>query len=129
MERSQLIVQPDDSVKFTLVAFESVRTAAAIFALVKSHGSPLLVSFHWLCSEEEKFLVIWTNQPPFFIYPEIYSAVFLVLAFLFVHWKFHVLLHAVSFTIQVMIQISIARVCYRYLEYLWYLLWNSSISG
>ena len=65
VERSRFIVQPNDSVKLTLMTFGSVRTAAAIFTLVKFHGSPILVSFYRFCSEEEKFLVIWTNQSSF----------------------------------------------------------------
>ena len=120
VERCQFIVQPDDSVKLTLVTFGSVRTAAAIFTLVKFHGSPILVSFHWLCSEEEKFLVIWTNQPSLFIYPKIHStvwivAVLLALAFLFVHGELHVFLHTMFFTIQVIIQIPVTCICYRIL--------------
>ena len=88
VERSQFIVQPNNTVRLTLVAFGSVRTTTAIFALVKFYGSPVLVSFHWLCSEKEKFLVIWTNQPSLLIHPEIYSpvrivAILLVLTFLF----------------------------------------------
>ena len=65
MERSQFIVQSNNTVRLTLVAFGSVRTTTAIFALVKFHGSPILVSFYRFCSEEEKFLVIWTNQSSF----------------------------------------------------------------
>ena len=78
VERSQFIVQSNNTVRLTLVAFGFVRTTTAIFALVKFYGSPVLVSFHWLCSEEEKFLVIWTNQPSLFIYPEIHSTVWIV---------------------------------------------------
>ena len=120
VERSQFIVQPNDPVGLTLVTFGSVRTAAAILTLVKFHGSPILVSFHWLCSEEEKFLVIWTNQPSLLIHPEIHSTVWivtvlLVLCFLFVHGELHVFLHTVFFAVQVIIQISITCICYRVL--------------
>ena len=118
VERSQFIVQPNDPVGLTLVTFGSVRTAAAIFTLVKFHGSPILVAFHRLCSEEKKLLVVRTNQPSLFIHPEIHSPVrivtiLFVLAFLFIHGELHVFLHAVFFTIQVIIQISITCICYR----------------
>ena len=43
VERSQFIVQPNNTVRLTLVAFGSVWAAAAIFALVKFHGPPILV--------------------------------------------------------------------------------------
>src|SRR5574344_31589 len=38
VERSQFIVQPNNTVRLPLVTFGSVRTAAAIFTLVKFHG-------------------------------------------------------------------------------------------
>ena len=41
VERSQFIVQPNNTVRLTLVAFRSVWAAAAIFALVKFHGPPI----------------------------------------------------------------------------------------
>ena len=45
VEGSQFIVQPNDPVKSAFVTFGSVRAAAAILALVKFYGSPILVRY------------------------------------------------------------------------------------
>jgi len=45
----QFIVQPDDSVRTAFVTFSSVRAAAAILALVKFYGSPILVALYRFC--------------------------------------------------------------------------------
>ena len=42
----QFIVQPDDSIRSAFVTFGSVRTAAAILALVKLYSSPILVALY-----------------------------------------------------------------------------------
>ena len=43
VEGSQFIVQPNDSVKSAFVTFRSMWAAAAILALVKLYGPPILV--------------------------------------------------------------------------------------
>lgn len=95
VERSQFIVQTNDSVMLAFVAFGSVWAAAAIFALVYFQGPPILVPFYRLCSKKEELFFVRTHQPSFFVYPKIYGTVWivtilLVLTFLFEHWKFHV---------------------------------------
>ena len=45
----QFIVQPDDSVRAAFVTFGSVWAAAAILALVKLYGSPVLVALYRFC--------------------------------------------------------------------------------
>ena len=59
------------------MTFGAVWTAAAIFALVKFHGSPILVPFTG-SALRKKLLVIWTNQSSLFVYPEIHSTVWIV---------------------------------------------------
>ena len=45
----QFIVQPNDPVRTAFVTFGSVRAAAAILALVKFYGSPILVALYRFC--------------------------------------------------------------------------------
>ena len=52
----QFVVQSNDSVRAAFVAFGSMRTAAAILALVKLYGSPVLVPFYRLCPQEKNAL-------------------------------------------------------------------------
>ena len=46
VEGSQFIVQPNDPVKSAFVTFRSMWAAAAILALVKLYGSPVLVALY-----------------------------------------------------------------------------------
>ena len=45
----QFIVQPNDPVKSAFVTFRSMWAAAAILALVKLYGSPILVALYRFC--------------------------------------------------------------------------------
>ena len=49
VEGSQFIVQPNDPVKSAFVTFRSMWAAAAILALVKLYGSPILVALYRFC--------------------------------------------------------------------------------
>ena len=45
----QFIVQPNNPVKSAFVTFRSMWAAAAILALVKFYGSPILVALYRFC--------------------------------------------------------------------------------
>ena len=114
VEGSQFIVQPNDPVKSAFVTFRSMWAAAAILALVKLYGPPILVALYRFCPYEKKFLVVWTNQPSRFIYSEIHGTirvvtVLLVLGSLFVHGELHVFFHSMLLAVQAIIQIAIAQ--------------------
>lgn len=90
----QLLVQTDDPVSLALAAFFLVRTAAAILALKIFLGSAVFIAPYRPAVNEMEFLSVRADWQTTFIDREIYRsvwiiAIFLVLAFFFIHGKFN----------------------------------------
>ena len=95
----QLLVQTDDPVFLALAAFFLVRTAAAILALKIFLGSAVFIALYRPAVNEMEFLSVRADWQTTFIDREIYRsvwivAIFLVLAFFFIHGKLHIFFHA-----------------------------------
>ena len=106
MNLRQLLVQPNDSlVPLSLITLTAIGTAGAIFADVQLLGSAILISANRDIGVMCKLFPIWTDQIAIFVPLEIYGTervipVVRILDGLFVHREFHVLFHAVLFTVQ-----------------------------
>ena len=90
----QLLVQTDDPVSLALAAFFLVRTAAAILALKIFLCSAVFIAPYRPAVNEMEFLSVRVDWQTTFIDREIYRsvwivAIFLVLAFFFIHGKLH----------------------------------------
>ena len=104
----QLLVQTDDPVSLALAAFFLVRTAAAILALKIFLGSAVFIAPYRPAVNEMEFLSVRADWQTTFIDREIYRsvwiiAIFLVLAFFFIHGKLHEFFHAVFFAVEIII--------------------------
>lgn len=93
----QLFVETDNSVHFAFAAFFLARTLAAILALEIFLGSAVFVVPYRLAVNEMEFISVRTDWQTTFIDREIYRsvwfiAVFLNLAFFFIHSEFHAFL-------------------------------------
>ena len=104
----QLLVQTDDPVSLALAAFFLVRTAAAILALKIFLGSAVFIAPYRPAVNEMEFLSVRADWQTAFIDREIYRsvwiiAIFLVLAFFFIHGKLHEFFHAVFFAVEIII--------------------------
>jgi hypothetical protein len=95
-----------------------LQTITAIFTLIKFFCSAIFVSSYRSAVKIMKLFSVRTYWIAICIYRKIYCSVriitiFFVLAFLFIHSKFHVFFHAVFFTIQIIIKAAVSCVCYR----------------
>ena len=104
VELSQLFVYSDNAVRFTFVAFLSVRTIAAILATVIFFRSAELVALYRCGSQKVKSLSVGTDHIALMVNGKVTSPVrmipvLLILAFLFVHGILHVLFHIVQLAI------------------------------
>ena len=111
----QLLVQTDDPVSLALAAFFLVRTAAAILALKIFLGSAVFIAPYRPAVNEMEFLSVRADWQTAFIDREIYRsvwiiAIFLVLAFFFIHGKLHEFFHAVFFAVEIIIVAAVTRV-------------------
>ena len=111
----QLLVQTDDPVSLALAAFFLVRTAAAILALKIFLGSAVFIAPYRPAVNEMEFLSVRADWQTTFIDREIYRsvwiiAIFLVLAFFFIHGKLHEFFHAVFFAVEIIIIAAITCV-------------------
>lgn len=104
----QLLIQTDDPISLALAAFFLVRTAAAILALKIFFGSAVFIAPYRPAVNEMEFLSVRADRQTTFIDREIYRsvwivAIFLVLAFFFIHGKLHKFFHAVFFAVEIII--------------------------
>ena len=104
----QLLIQTDDPVSLALAAFFLVRTAAAILALKIFLGSAVFIAPYRPAVNEMEFLSVRADWQTTFIDREIYRsvwiiAIFLVLAFFFIHGKLHEFFHAMFFAVEIII--------------------------
>ena len=111
----QLLVQTDDPVSLALAAFFLVRTAAAILALKIFLGSAVFIAPYRPAVNEMEFLTVRADWQTTFIDREIYRsvwiiAIFLVLAFFFIHGKLHEFFHAVFFAVEIIIVAAVTCV-------------------
>ena len=111
----QLLVQTDDPVSLALAAFFLVRTAAAILALKIFLGSAVFIAPYRPAVNEMEFLSVRADWQTTFIDREIYRsvwiiAIFLVLAFFFIHGKLHEFFHAVFFAVEIIIVAAVTCV-------------------
>ena len=111
----QLLVQTDDPVSLALAAFFLVRTAAAILALKIFLGSAVFIAPYRPAVNEMEFLSVRADWQTAFIDREIYRsvwiiAIFLVLAFFFIHGKLHEFFHAVFFAVEIIIVAAVTCV-------------------
>lgn len=106
----QLLIQPyDPPVGFPLIAFLPVRTVGTVFTDIQLFRSAVPVSANMDIRVMRKCLPVGTDQLTFFSSLEIHSTegIFSVSSVpdgLVVHGKFHVLLHAVLFAIQIIVE-------------------------
>ena len=118
MKLCQFFIQANFTVPFALTAFFFLQTITAIFTLIKFFCSAIFVSSYRSAVKIMKLFSVRTYWIAICIYRKIYCSVriislFFVLAFLFIHSKFHVFFHAVFFTIQIIIKAAVSCVCYR----------------
>ena len=95
--------------------FFFMRTVCTFFTLIEFFCSPIFVSLYGSAVNVMEFFVVRTHQITIFIYAEIHCSVWIIMVFnildfFFIHGKFHVFSHSVFFTVQIVVEASIACV-------------------
>ena len=112
---SQFFIYANYAISLAFAALFFMRTVCTFFTLIEFFCSPIFVSLYGSAVNVMEFFVVRTHQITIFIYAEIHCSVWIImvfniLAFFFIHGKFHVFSHSVFFTVQIVVEASIACV-------------------
>ena len=102
------MIEPDRSVLICFLTWTCIRAVRAVFTLADFFLAPVLVALYVSTVLKMKGFSCWAAQGSFVIDLEIYGsewvvAILFVRRFFFEHGKFHVFLHAMLFTVDVVV--------------------------
>ena len=109
---SQFFIYANYAISLAFAALFFMRTVCTFFTLIEFFCSPIFVSLYGSAVNVMEFFVVRTHQITVSIYAEIHCSVWIImvfniLAFFFIHGKFHVFSHSVFFTVQIVVEASV----------------------